>query len=174
VKVKPYHRRWRLRTSSGAVDGSIERTRFTPGRQTASGGQPERRRSGDGVNAWILSLIKDRRDLSIPRSPFAYHGYTGLDYLAAATSGSYRGSQAQGIQVTGRDSGFDRVSVLSSVRQRRVGRPAETRTALKDWADYLTRSQRACNAGFDPTLFTLEEKYHLRVNPGFKIDSPLL
>ena len=83
-------------------------------------------------------------------------------------------SQAQDIQVTGRDSGFDRVSILSSARQRRVGRPAETRTALKDWADYLTRSQRACNAGFDPTLLTLEKKYHLRVNPGFKIDSPLL
>ena len=37
----------------------MERTRFKPGRQTASGGQPERRRSGDGVNAGILSLIKD-------------------------------------------------------------------------------------------------------------------
>ena len=41
-------------------------------------------------------------------------------------------SQAQDIQVTGRDSGFDRVSILSSARQRRVGRPTETRTAIEE------------------------------------------
>jgi len=30
---------------------------FTPGRQTASGGQPERRRSGDGVGIFSLKQI---------------------------------------------------------------------------------------------------------------------